>query len=171
MDDHGEFHGNPALYLMRPDGSGVFCLADVGQGMGTHVWADDGQGLYVSYVREGAHRLAHVGLNGAVTEIASGLAQAGAFEIEPYIVASASLAAVPGGVVAILASETDPCQVVEIARDGTQRSLTQMNPHLAAIKLGRTASVTFTSTDGTALQTWVTTPPDFDAAKTYPVVL
>lgn len=81
FDDNGEFHGNPALYLMRPDGSGATCLADVGQGIGNHVWADDGQGLYVTYVRDAAHRLAYVDLKGTVTEIASGLAQAGALEV------------------------------------------------------------------------------------------
>jgi dipeptidyl aminopeptidase/acylaminoacyl peptidase len=79
---------------------------------------------------------------------------------------------VPGGVVAILAGEHDPGQLVEIHRDGTQRILTQMNHDvLGAIALGHTDSVDFTSPDGTQLQTWVTYPPDFDPTQTYPVVV
>ena len=171
FDDNGEFHGNPSLHLMRADGTGSKLLADVGQGIGNHIWADDGQGLYFTYVRDAAHRLAYVDLRGTVTEIASGLAQAGAFEIEPYIVASAALAAVPGGVVAIIATETDPGQLVEIKKGGGQRVLTRMNPHLQGIALGRTENLAFTSTDGTALQAWVTYPPDHDPTRAYPVVL
>lgn len=171
FDDNGEFHGNPALYLMRPDGSGATGLADVGQGIGNHVWADDGQGLYVTYVRDAAHRLAYVDLKGTVTEIASGLARAGAFEVEPYIVASAALAAVPGGVVAIMATERDPCQLVEITLGGAQRAWTRMNPHLGSIALRRSENITFTSSDGTALQTWVTYPPAHDPTKPTPVIL
>lgn len=53
-DDNDEFHGQPAPYLMRPDGAGATCLADAGQGLAIHVRADDGQGLDVTDVRDAA---------------------------------------------------------------------------------------------------------------------
>lgn len=172
FDDNGEFHGCPSLYLMGPDGSGAFCLADVGQGIGNHVWAADGSGLYISYVRDQTLRLAFVDLGGTRREIACDLAEANAFDIEPYLIGNASLASVPGGVVTIMATPLDPNQVVEVSISGAQRTLTRMNHELLdVLDLGRTESLQFTSSDGTVLPTWIIFPPDHDPAKTYPMIL
>jgi dipeptidyl aminopeptidase/acylaminoacyl peptidase len=171
FDDVGQFHGCPNLYLMRPDGSEARCLADVGQGIGAHVWADDGAGVYFTYVRDAAHRLAFVALDGTVSELACGLAQAGALELEPYLVASAPLSAVPGGVVSVVCTAHDPGQLAEISRAGAQRLLTRLNRHLGGLALGACESVSYTSSDGTPLQAWVTYPPGHDPARPCPLIL
>ena len=55
---------------------------------------------------------------------------------------------------------------------GDSRQLTHFDDDLfAEIKMGRVEKVSFAGGDGVTLDGWITFPPDFDAAKTYPSIM
>jgi dipeptidyl aminopeptidase/acylaminoacyl peptidase len=72
---------------------------------------------------------------------------------------------------------TDPDHPAEVARFNLRRpsemtQLTNVNAGLlAGKKLAKTKEITFTSTANTTVQGWMVRPPDFDAAKKYPLIL
>ena len=52
------------------------------------------------------------------------------------------------------------------------KQLTDMNPFLRTeVKLGRTRDVSFKSADGTVVNGWLVTPPDFKPSRKYPAIL
>ena len=61
---------------------------------------------------------------------------------------------------------------VFLSRDGTMVQLTDTNAAvLADIKLANVRNVTFPSADGTEIEGFIFTPPDYDADETYPTIL
>ena len=61
---------------------------------------------------------------------------------------------------------------VFLSRDGAMEQLTHTNAEvLDGIKLAKVHNVTFPSADGTEIEGFIFTPPDYDADETYPTIL
>ena len=161
---------NHVLSVMNADGSGAHALtAGLDRSVAHPRWAKDGRAVYVQYVDHGVGRVARVGLDGHVTPVAEGLA--GGELDRPYSGGSYSVAA--DGAVAFAAGDPLSPPEVAIARGGGARRLTQLNADLFAGKtLGEVKPLPVTSSaGGLPIDAWMVTPPGYDPARKYPLIL
>jgi dipeptidyl aminopeptidase/acylaminoacyl peptidase len=133
-------------------------------------WSADGRSLYVSYEDHGAVKLARVGLDGKLTPVAANLGS-GSLD-RPYVGGSFSVAN-DGSVAHTTGTALRPNDVALTDRKGNTRRLTDLNEGLfAARKLAQTRPLAVTSSfDGRPIEAWLTTPPDFDPSRKYPLIL
>jgi dipeptidyl aminopeptidase/acylaminoacyl peptidase len=114
--------------------------------------------------RHGACRLARIGLDdGAVTELTPADRE----------VVSGSVSADGTRAALVVGSPSRPCVLYAWdAAGGGLRELHDPNAALLAeVKLGNVEEFWYDSFDGRKIQGWVVTPPDFDPAKRYPLIL
>jgi len=159
------------LYLMNRDGSGQ---REIATGLDRDVeaisWDAEGEGLYLQYTTEGEGRIAHVTLDGRVTEEVENVG--GTSIGRPY--SGGSFTATPEGLFAYtLSSPGHPAEVAVEARGGDPLRLTQLNEDLLGhLELGRVEEIWWESSfDGRPVQGWLIYPPGFDESRRYPLVL
>lgn len=172
FEDLGQFHHAPTLRIMRCDGSEQCVIADIEQNIGAHEWDADGNGLAFSFVRDGAQHLARVTLDGTIAEFMHGVGAAGPFDVEPYLAGAAEFDVTSNGVVAIVATNTDPGQLLFEACGETPRALTQLNADwLPGFSLGAVQRLDYPAPDGTPIQAWLIYPPKYDPKTLHPLIL
>ena len=126
-------------------------------------WAADGSGLYFDANDHGARNVQSASLNGGVRVVTTGVHVLTFDSLSKDLVAAGTV--------------TDPDHPPEVARFNLRRpsemtQLTNVNAGLlAGKKLAKTEEISYTSTGNTKVQGWVVKPPDFDAAKKYPLIL
>ena len=126
-------------------------------------WAADGSGVYFDADDHGSRNVQFASINGGVRVVTTG--------VHVLTLDSMSKDLIAAGTV------TDSDHPAEVTRYNLRRSsemmqLTHVNAGLlAGKKLAHTEELTYTSTGNTKVQAWVVTPPDFDSAKKYPLVL
>lgn len=159
------------VYLMNRDGSGK---REIATGLDRDVeavhWDAGGAGLYVQYTTEGVGRIAHVTLDGAVTDLADDLG--GTSIGRPY--SGGSFSVTPEGTFAYtLSSPYHPSEVAVGTRGGEVERLTELNADvLGHLELGQVEEIWWESSfDGRRVQGWIIRPPGFDADEEYPLVL
>jgi dipeptidyl aminopeptidase/acylaminoacyl peptidase len=161
------------LHVMNADGSDVRVLtADLDRSVSSPVWSADGRRIYVSTTWHGNGRVLAVDMNGGVTEIAD---RVGGMSFgRPYGGGSYSVAR--NGRVAF--TQSSPYRPAEVAvadarRPGAARQLTDLNSDLLGHKtLGEVEEIWYESSyDGRRIHGWIITPPGFDPAERYPLVL
>ncbi|MFO1516408.1 MAG: S9 family peptidase [Lysobacterales bacterium] len=133
-------------------------------------WDGDGRGLYFSYEDAGRGMVAWVSAQGGRVEtLANDLG--GTSPGRPYT--GGALAAAGGRVAYTRDSEYRLADLAVVSRGGKPRVLTDLNANLLGHRaLGKVESFTVkSSADGRAIQAWLVTPPDFEAAKKYPLLL
>ncbi|MEO6799770.1 MAG: S9 family peptidase [Rhodanobacter sp.] len=168
FEDRSLGYQNSRLSVMNRDGSGSRVLtADLDRSVSDPVWAADGHALYVDYGEHGSMRVARVGLDGSVRTVADNLS-ASDFD-RPYSGGSFSVAR--DGTVAYTSGTAQRPADVWITRGGTTRQLTHLNGNLAAKALGKVQHFVVTAFDKLPIDAWLVTPPDFDAAHKYPMIL
>jgi dipeptidyl aminopeptidase/acylaminoacyl peptidase len=170
FDDKLLGYQNHQLSVMNPDGSGARVLtAKLDRDVGNPQWAGDGRSIYISYVDHGVTKVARVGLDGSVATVAAGLASG---ELDrPY--SSGDFHVSKSGTIAVtMGDATHPGDVGVISRGGLRR-LTDLNAGLLAAKtLGKVTPLAVTSSaGGLPIDAWMVTPPDFDPARKYPLIL
>ena len=170
FDDRHRGYENVRLYLVDRDGGAQRSLTDgLDRSVGSPRWAADGKSLFVQYDDHGVTKLARVTLDGHVQDLAAGMD--GAELDRPYTGGEYSAAA--NGTLAFTQGAPDEPGDVAVVKAGQVRRLTRLNDDLFAGKtLGKVTSLAVSSTvDGKAIDAWMITPPSFDPAKKYPLIL
>ena len=168
-DDDGRASIDPKLYVMNIDGSGSHVLtASLDRPVTNPSWSGDSRSIYVLYDEHGSNRVARVGLDGSVRDIAAGLTGSGLDR--PYSGGEFSVSR--GGAVAVTAGDhLHPSDVGVVSGSGIRR-LTHLNEQLQAKALGQPQKLPVTSSyDQKPIDAWMITPPDFDANRRYPLIL
>ena len=170
-DDRLMGYHNARLSVMDRDGKNPRVLtANLDRSVASPVWAADGRSVYVIYEDRGSARVARVGLDGAITTVATGLV--GGQLDRPYSGGGFSVSKT--GVVAITAGDAlHPADVAVAGADAKPKRLTHLNDDLFVGKaLAQVSAHTVkSSADGLEIDYWMATPPGFDPAKTYPAIL
>ncbi len=170
FDDKLLGYQNHQLSVMNADGTGSHVIAaGLDRDITTPRWAADGRSLFVSYADHGVTKVARISLDGHVSPVTEGLAD-GALD-RPYSGGSYSVAR--DGTVAFTAGDTLHPPEVAVARGGTVRRLTDLNRNLFAGKtMADVKPLAVTSTaDSLPIDAWMVTPPGFDPARKYPLIL
>jgi dipeptidyl aminopeptidase/acylaminoacyl peptidase len=169
FDEQGRAAQQTQLYVMNADGSNRRALtANFDRAVGNPVWSADGRSIYVIYDDHGSNRVARVGLDGSVRDVATGLTGSGLDR--PYSGGEFSVSR--GGAVAVTAGDPLHPSDVGIASGGAVRQLTHLNAQLQAKALGQEQKLAVISSfDRRPIDAWMVTPPDFDPAKKYPLIL
>ncbi|HWD67621.1 MAG TPA: prolyl oligopeptidase family serine peptidase, partial [Caulobacteraceae bacterium] len=122
-----------------------------------------------AYGDHGATRIARVGLDGRMETVADNLG--GAEPDRPYNGGSYTVSA--NGTAAFTLGAVDHPSDVGLARGGQVRRLTNLNAGLFEGKtLARVEPLAVASSvDKRPIDAWIITPPDFDPARKYPLIL
>ncbi|MDE2357580.1 MAG: S9 family peptidase [Alphaproteobacteria bacterium] len=173
-DDHYHGYTNQHVYVADIDGGHVHALAgDLDRSLSHPRWARDGKSIYAEEVNHGVTEVVRLGLDGAVAPVANGLASGG-LDL-PYSGGAWSVG--PRGEIAYTQGSPDRPPELALAQGGADdahiRRLTDLNGGLFATRtLGRLEALPVKSSfDGLAIDAWMITPPGFDPAKKYPLIL
>ena len=171
FEDHGRGYENAQLWLMNRDGTGLRSLtAGLDRSVSHPRWAGDGKSIFIAYGDHGVTKVGRVGLAGQVTAVAAGLG--GSEPDRPYNGGGYSLAASSGTVAFTLGAADHPADV-GLSRNGAIQRLTHLNAGLFADKTLATVQPlpVVSSFDKRAVDAWIMTPPNFDPARKYPLIL
>lgn len=129
-------------------------------------WSNDE--LTVQYDQTGLRKVGLLNLDGELTELTAQLSGTGL--PQPYLSGEYQQSAEK-----LVFTKGDALRPADVAiwQDGKVRQLTQLNEDvLGHKKLGQVHEITYKSSfDGEPIQGWYITPPDFDPAKKYPLML
>ena len=126
-------------------------------------WAGDGSGIYFGADDHGSRNVQFASVSGGVKPVTTGT------HILTFDSASKDMMA--AGTV------TDPEHPAEVAlfnlrRPSEFKKLTNLNAGLLAGKhLGKVQEISYTSSGNAKVQAWMVTPPDYNPAKKYPMIL
>ncbi len=159
------------LYLMKRDGSEARLISEgFDRSISNIQWAADNKGLFFQYDDEGNTKIAHIDLNGQVSDLAKNV---GGLSLgRPYSGGTFTVAA--NGNFAFTHSEPDHPADLAIGRKGMEaKRLTALNDDLFNYKkLGQVEEIWYESSfDGQKIQGWICKPPNFDPNKKYPLLL
>lgn len=170
FDDAGRAYENNNLYVMNRDGSGRRNLTENWDFSADAILWDGGSGgIYAQYDDHGETKVARIGLDGSVRDVAKGLSGGGLDR--PYSGGSFSVSAA-GAVAFTGGTPTRPAEV-QLARGGSARMLTDLNRSLREVKaLGEVRKITVASShDGKPIEGWLTLPPGYTEGKRVPLIL
>jgi dipeptidyl aminopeptidase/acylaminoacyl peptidase len=170
FDDRLLGYQNVHVYVMDRDGRNPHSISDqLDRSVDDLAWASDGRSLFIQYTDKAVTRVARLGLDGRLQQVADGLSGAGLDR--PYTGGEFTVSAT--GVVAFTSGGTDHPSDLSIARAGRATRLTRLNDDLFAIrKLGTVEPLAVNSSvDKRPIDAWLVTPPNFDPAKKYPLIL
>lgn len=158
------------LYVMNVDGSGVKNLtADLDRDAGNPQWEGNGQGIYFQYDEFGDTKIGHVALTGKIRTVVEGL---GGLDLGRPYNAGTFTASVNNRFAFTQGGPEHPADLA-IWNGGEIKRLTTVNDDLFSFrKIGKTEEIWWESSfDKKRVQGWIVTPPDFDPAKKYPMIL
>ena len=171
-DDHqGRQYTINALGLIDADGGNLRILGeDLDRSIEGPTWAANGRSLYFHYTDRGWRKVGRIDLDGDIDTVVDGIN--GTTVGRPYRSGDYSVAE-DGTVAYTLGTEKTPADVWVRPRRGDHRRLTDLNRNLLdQRKMGEVHEIVYeSSVDGTEIQGWYLTPPDFDPEKKYPLVL
>ncbi|HSK43511.1 MAG TPA: S9 family peptidase, partial [Candidatus Binatia bacterium] len=129
------------------------------------VWSHDGNSLIVSTAREGRANLIQVDIASAkISEVTHGNQAVERFRSNKDA----------SGFVVLISTPTNIGDLFWLDRGqaGAPRQLTHINDKLfSQFNLTEPEEIWYTSFDGKKIHAWIQKPPDFDAAKKYPLIL
>lgn len=161
---------NSVITVMEVDGSNVRGLTESLDRSAQNIqWAGNGRGLYFQYLDQGAMKVGYVSLSGEVRQVASDLGGVG--RGRPYSSGTYRVAS-DGTIVYTRGTSQRPADIAVRSR-GNTRTLTALNDDLLGDRaLGEVHEIIYKSSlDGTQIQGWYVTPPGFDPAKKYSLIL
>jgi dipeptidyl aminopeptidase/acylaminoacyl peptidase len=168
-DDVARSNQDQKLYVMNLDGSGKRLLtANLDRPVVNPIWSSDSRSVFVQYDEHGGTRVARIGLDGSVRDVATSLTGSGLDH--PYSGGEFSVSR--NGVVAITTGDNLHPSDVGVTSGGAVRRLTHLNDQLQAKVLGQPQKLAVTSSyDKKPIDAWMINPPDFDPNKKYPLIL
>jgi len=155
------------LWVVGLDGSNARNLTDaLDRDPESLRWAPDGNGIYFTAGDKGAINVYLAPLRGDTRQLTEGM----------QVVSLNSLAAAGRDLIGIgiRADADEPADVVRynLRQPSTITRLTDVNDDLLYGKtLGAVEEIWYTSSNNTRVQGWIVKPPDFDASKTYPMIM
>jgi dipeptidyl aminopeptidase/acylaminoacyl peptidase len=172
FDDKGlRGYENTRLYVMDRDGRNSRVVTGaLDRSVGSPAWAADGKSLYVDYVDHGVTKVARVSLDGKMETVASGLTSGGEMD-RPYTGGDWSVG--KNGLVVFTQGDAANPPDIAVVQAGKTRRLTRLNEDLfSARTLAKVEPLPVTSSfDKRPIDAWIVTPPNFDPAKKYPMIL
>ncbi len=135
--------------------------ADLDRWVQDFAFSPDGDWIYFRYDNHGGQHLARVRLDdGHIDSLLGGERAVSAFDVDAA-----------GNVIVRASNGNDAADLYRL-RDGELQRLTDVNRELfAGLELGEKRMVRFASSDGTIVEAFITTPPDFREGRRYPTVL
>ena len=160
---------NALLYVMNRDGSGAHAVtAGLDRSIDAIRWAADGHSVYAQYDERGINRIARIGLDGKVAQLATGLT--GTEYDRPYSGGSFSVS--KGGTLAYTSGSSLRPADLSIASGGKVRQLTHLNEDVLSHRsLGQVRDLPVTAPDGKAIAAWLVTPPGYRPGQRVPMIL
>ena len=157
------------LYVMPAEGGPAQMLTGaLERSFDEPVWSADGRALYAYLEDRGVRKAARISLDGVVTVLAEGLADSGLdlpYSGGSFTVARDGTVAFPQG------DPTHPADVA-VAAGGKTARLTDLNAALLTRRaLGQLTPLPVKASDGTPIDAWLMTPPNFDPSRKYPLIL
>jgi dipeptidyl aminopeptidase/acylaminoacyl peptidase len=170
-DDHDRGYEDARLHVMDLATGQDRSLTDALDRSVDHPrWSADGRSLFVAFADQGVTKVARVSLAGMVTPVATGL---GGQELDrPY--AGGSYSVSENGVVSFTSGDPSRPGDVSVVRPGAEpRRLTDLDAELFAGRdLAHVEAIRVASSfDKRPIDAWVMTPPGFDPARKYPMIL
>jgi acylaminoacyl-peptidase len=163
------YHNAVLSVLDLASGESTELTADLDRSVDDMQW-DGNRGLFIQYDDHGDTRIGWVSVRGGrIENIADSVG--GTAMGRPY--GGGSMQAAAGSVVYTSGSEYRPADISLATRNSKPRQLTRLNRNLLdARTLGKVEELTWKSSfDQREVQGWLVYPPDFDASKTYPLLL
>jgi len=158
------------LWVANRDGSNRRLVSGrLDRDAGAPVWSADGRSLYIGYDDQGNTKVASIALDGTVKVLAKDLGTMGT----AYGFGGGFTVAGDGSL-AFTYSRPDVIGELAVQRPGQpMKVLTTLNEDVfAGKKLGRVEEIWWNSSkDQRKIHGWIITPPDFDPAKKYPLIL
>jgi dipeptidyl aminopeptidase/acylaminoacyl peptidase len=171
FDDRLQGYQITHLYVMDIDGGNSrLVTGQFDRDIENPRWSADGRSIHFAYDDRGVKKLGVVSLDGKVRTIAESV---GGTDLgRPYTSGMYSVAR-NGRVAFTRTTPSSPSDVATAAAGSATRVLTALNDDLFGNKtLGAVREIQWKSShDQREIQGWVINPPDFDAAKKYPMIL
>jgi len=171
FDDRLQGYQVTHLYVMDIDGKNARVVTDAfDRDVTNAMWSANSREVYFSYDDRGVRKIGLASLDGKIRTLAEGL---GGTDLgRPYTSGSFSVAR-NGRVAFTHNTPARPADVGTATAGAPLRVLTALNDDLLGTKtLGAVRELTWKSSkDQRDIQGWVITPPDFDKAKKYPLIL
>ncbi|MEO8062924.1 MAG: S9 family peptidase [Pseudomonadota bacterium] len=171
FDDKYQGYQVTHLYVMDLDGSNTRVVGGAfDRDVEAPLWAADSRGIFFSYDERGVKKLGFTTLDGKMRTLAEGLGGTDLgrpYTSGGYSVARNGRAAFPHN------TPGRPADVATAASGSPMRVVTALNDDFLDNKtLGAVRELNWKSSkDQRDIEGWVITPPDFDAAKKYPLIL
>ncbi len=170
FDDRYQGYQVTKLYTMNTDGSQARLLSgDLDRDISGIAWSEDGKSLYFQYDEEGDTKIGTISPGGKVTELTKGL---GGLSLgRPYNAAAFSVSG-NARIAYTLGGTEHPADLATFHKGETRR-ITHLNADLFSFRnLGKVTELWWESSfDQRKVQGWIVTPPNFDPAKKYPLIL
>jgi dipeptidyl aminopeptidase/acylaminoacyl peptidase len=153
------------LYLMSSDGSEKRVLTpDFDRSPSSLIWAEDASGVYFTAEDRGSNNLYFQSVKGGAPKPVS----------EGAHILNVSSISKTGVATGTRSSAKEPTDVIafDLKKPSSIRKLTAVNNDLLeGRRLGAVEELWYDSVGGTRIQGWIVKPPDFDAARKYPLIL
>lgn len=159
------------LHLMDPSGNDKRTISlNLDRDIENISWASDSDGLYFMYNDLGDTKIAHIDLNGKVTDIVSNVG--GTSLGRPYASGSYSVSE-KGKIAYTLGTPHRPANVAIVGKRGEHTQLTTVNDDILPYRtLGEVEELWYkSSVDGRDIQGWIVYPPNYDSNKKYPLLV
>lgn len=159
------------LWTMNTDGTDRQLISDeLDRSVSDIAWDKASNGLYFMYDDKGNTKIAHMKLDGSVTDLAANVG--GTTIGRPY--ASGSYSISDAGTIAYTQSRPEyPAELALLRRGSQSQLLTDLNSDILRYRdLGITEEVWYkSSVDGRDIQGWIVKPPQYDPSVKYPLLV
>ncbi|MEQ9425337.1 MAG: S9 family peptidase [Cyclobacteriaceae bacterium] len=172
FDDKMQTYQVTRLYTMNADGSDKKEInTKLDRSIRDIQWASNGEGIYFLYDDKGNSKLAHTTLSGKVTKVADNLGGTGV--ARPYAGGGDYSISKNGKIALNITTPDYPAELAITSKGGDITELTSLNDDLLPYRtLGKTEEVWYKSSfDNRDIQGWITTPPNYDSSKKYPLLV